>query len=75
MTSTRVTLVIGKHGRHTQKKGLCFHKCLNLEGNRKTTRIRFNESLTDKVMNIGQLNRLDSLIAHALFINACVWTL
>lgn len=41
-------------------------------GNRKTTHIRFNESLTDKVMNIRQLNRLDSLIAHALFINVRV---
>lgn len=49
--------------RPEHKKELCFHnKCLNL-GGKKTTRIRFNESLTDKVMNIRQLNRLDSLIA------------
>lgn len=38
----------------------------------KTLHIRFNEPLSDTVMNMGQLNRLDSLIARALFINVCV---
>lgn len=44
----------------------------NLEGKKETSHIRFNEPLSDTVMNMGQLNRRAPLIARALFINVRV---